>query len=82
MWLKKATTGGIAQYQWTDPDTAVEVPDSIGGALLAIPGNDFTEVLAPAASQEDDAGLEGGEQPAADSAKPAAARRGRTPVRE
>jgi len=88
MWLKKATAGGIGQYQWTDPGTPVEVPDTLGGSLLAIPGNDFTEVLAPgAASQEDEgsdpgSGQESGEQAEAAPARPAAGRRGRTPVRE
>jgi hypothetical protein len=48
MWLKKATVGGIGQYSWSSPDETVEVPDALGGQLLAIPGNDFTEVATPA----------------------------------
>jgi hypothetical protein len=88
MWLKKATAGGIGQYQWTDPETPVEVPDHFGGQLLAIPGNDFTEVLtpAPAVVTQDTASDAAADEDAGEQAeaavKPAAGRRGRTPVRE
>jgi hypothetical protein len=90
MWLKKATVGGVGEYQWSDPDTAVEVPDAFAEELLAAPGNDFTAVAEPAVkaktSGADDTTKDSDSTTAAagESGSPAASARGRakTPVKE
>lgn len=49
VWLKKAQGGAaIGQYAWPEDNSVTEVPNWLAQQLLAIPGNDFTQVDGPA----------------------------------
>jgi hypothetical protein len=82
MWLRKASGGAaIGQYAWTKPGDVIEVPDSLGEQLLAIPGNDFTVTGPPAVSMPATA-ADDGSKPAVQAAAGTRGRAGGKTVRE
>jgi len=84
-WLRKSKGlpgGAPGGFTWTTPQDAVEVPDELAGALLAIPDAGFETVAAP---EEQDTEKDAAPPEAPASARKATASKSaaaKTPVQE